>query len=75
MGDLVFLPGSGLPLLHVRMTYGQSETEAQRVILTAFVPCLVSVLLLHVLLSVAQEEHQAALIHSPAHPKSTLAEL
>lgn len=43
-------------------------SSARRVILTAFVPCLVGVLLLHMLLSVGQEEQQAELSHSPAHP-------
>lgn len=66
----MFLPASGLPLVKVRMTCGLTEIEVGRVILIAFVPCLVSVLLLCVLLSWGQAEQQAALLHSPAQPRN-----
>lgn len=70
LGHLVFLPASGLPLVKVRMTCGLTEIEVGRVILIAFAPCLVSVLLLCVLLSWGQAEQQAALLHSPAQPRN-----
>lgn len=55
LGDLVFLPGSGLPLAQFRMTCGPAESEARWVLRTAFAPCLVSTLLLLVLLSLGQQ--------------------